>query len=256
MPYLRPSYKAAAAYLEMFGKPSPLRVAAGRLLVFVSGSLGTLLLAFAAMNDAILLHVKIGQWNLLWYAGVLGACFSAGKGMLPKAASPHFGLARRNLVEDMDAALETVAVHTHYLPDSWRGKGSDDRTKKTFLSMFAFKAHHFAMEILSIMIAPLVLCVSLPRCADDLCKFVRDSKVEVPGVGDVVGFSTFDFDAFEDENWIGKGDLSKNAKISKCVTGEGKLANNRPKTRHGKMEKSFWNFKVGSGMLIQILSSS
>jgi len=240
---MEPSYKSAAAYLDMFSRPSPFKVALGRLLVFISGSLGTLLLAFAAMNDAILLHVKIGQWNLLWYAGVLGVCFSVGKSMLPKSTSQHFGHARRNLINDMNVELETLAMHTHYLPDSWRGKGWNDKTKQAFAPMFQFKANHFAMEILSIIAAPLILCLSLPRCADKLCKFVRDSKVEVPGVGDVVGYSTFDFDSFEDENWRGKGDLDQSSKISIRDTGEGMKVNDRPKSRHGKMEKSFFNFK-------------
>eukprot|EP00581_Thalassiosira_minuscula_P013305 CAMPEP_0183714190 /NCGR_PEP_ID=MMETSP0737-20130205/8809_1 /TAXON_ID=385413 /ORGANISM="Thalassiosira miniscula, Strain CCMP1093" /LENGTH=939 /DNA_ID=CAMNT_0025943095 /DNA_START=322 /DNA_END=3141 /DNA_ORIENTATION=- len=243
---MEPSYKSAAAYLDMFGRPSPFKVALGRLLVFVSGSLGTLLLAFAAMNDAILLHVKIGQWNLLWYAGVLGVCFSVGKGMIPKSTSPHFGHARRNLIDDMNSELEKLATHTHYLPDSWRGKGWHDRTKKAFAPMFQFKANHFAMEILSIMAAPLVLCVSLPRCAEKLCRFVRDSRVEVPGVGDMVGYSTFDFDSFEDENWRGRSHMDHSSKLSirGGSSGDGTIKiNDRPKSRHGKMEKSFFNFK-------------
>ena len=264
----------------MFGRPSPFKVALGRLLVFVSGSLGTLLLLFAAINDAILLHVKIGNWNLreftkigrsvvyflhfslmeaiipndrpfhssttntttVWYAGVLGASFSIGKGMLPKANSPYFGHARRNLLNDMNLELEKLATHTHFLPDAWRGKGWDDKTKKEFAPMFQFKANLFVHEILSIIAAPIILCVSLPRCAEKLCRFVRDSKVEVPGVGDVVGYATFDFDSFEDENWRGKGDLEKSSKIS-IRDSRGIRVNNRPKSRHGKMEKSFFNFK-------------
>ena len=241
---IAPSYKSASAYIDMFGRPSPLKVAVGRLLVFVSGSLGTLLLTFAAINDAILLHVKIGQWNLLWFAGIVAACFSVGKGMLPDVNNPHLGHARRNLINDMNLELENLATFTHFLPDSWRGKAADDKTKKLFSSMFQYKANHFAMEILSIMAAPLILCVSLPRCADKLCSFVRDSKVEVPSVGDVVGYSTFDFDSFEDENWRGKGDLDHSSRVYLGNTDElAHNANDRPKSRHGKMEKSFFNFK-------------
>jgi len=240
---MEPSYKSASAYLDLFGRPSPFKVALARLLVFISGSLGTLLLAFATMNDAILLHVKIGDRNLLWYAGMLGACFSVGKGMLPKSTNPHFGHARRNLIDDMNSELEKLATHTHFLPDFWRGRAADARTKKAFASMFKFKASLFADEILSIMVAPIILCVSLPRCADKLCKFVRESKVEVPSLGDVVGYSTFDFDSFEDENWTGKC-LEQSSKLSIRDTGERLFkVSDRPKTRHGKMEKSFFNFK-------------
>ena len=42
-------------------------------LVLVGGSLGAVLLVFAALNNVFLLHFKIGDWNLLvWYVGVLG----------------------------------------------------------------------------------------------------------------------------------------------------------------------------------------
>ena len=228
---IEPSYKSASAYLEMFSKPSPLAVVVGRILVFVSGSFGTLLLVFAAINDAILLHVKVGQWNLLWYAGIMGASFSLGKALLPKSDNPYFSRSRRNMMNDMSVELEKVSSHTHFLPDSWRGKGSDDKIKKEFSAMFQYKANHFAMEIASIIVAPLILCVSLPRCADEICNFVRESKVEVSGVGDVVGFSTFDFDSYEDENWSDKVEQSDGV-------------NTRPKTKHGKMEKSFFNFKT------------
>jgi autophagy-related protein 9 len=230
---MEPSYKTASTYLEMFSKPSPLAVAVGRILVFVSGSLGTLLLLFAAINDAILLHVKIGNWNLLWYAGVLGASFSIGKALLPKSNNPYYCRTRRNMMHDMNVELEKVASHTHFLPDSWRGKGWDDKTKKEFSAMFQYKANHFAMEVASIVVAPIILCVSLPRCADKICKFVRESKVEVRAAGDVVGFSTFDFDSFEDENWSDKDEQN-----------DGIAVITRPKTRHGKMEKSFFNFKT------------
>ena len=243
----RPSYKHASNYLEMFSKPSALSIATGRLLVFISGSLGTLLLALAAINDAILLHVKIGSWNLLWYAGVLGAAFSIGKSLLPKATNPYCGYYRRNLSMDMNAELEKIATHTHYFPEEWRGRACDDATKKAFSEMFQFKAAHFAREILSIVVAPLILCISLPRSADGLCNFVRDSKVEVPGAGEVVGYSTFDFDVFEDENWADKGTLDEASwgeSNSQQGGRERKLKNGRPKSKHGKMEKSFFTFKV------------
>jgi hypothetical protein len=125
----------------------------------------------------------------------------------------------------MNLELETIATHTHYLPEDWRGKACEDRTKKVFSAMFQYKAGHFANEILSIVVAPLILCISLPRCAERLCNFVRDSKVEVVGIGDVVGFSTFDFDTFEDENWsirvrtcgMNRGRLGRRASLSMAV---------------------------------------
>jgi hypothetical protein len=64
------------------------------------------LFAFAAMNDAILLHVKVADWNLLWYAGVVGMAFSFGKAMIPNVdAQPH---SSRNLFAEIDEAPPVV----------------------------------------------------------------------------------------------------------------------------------------------------
>ena len=60
---LVPSYAVADDYLKLFG-PNEFVAAAGRIVVFVAGSLGAVLFVFAAINDAILLHVKIADWNL------------------------------------------------------------------------------------------------------------------------------------------------------------------------------------------------
>ena len=52
--------------------------------MLMGGSLGAVLLVFAALNNAILLHFKISNWNLLvWYVGVLSIIYSTGKAMLP-----------------------------------------------------------------------------------------------------------------------------------------------------------------------------
>ena len=52
--------------------------------MLVGGSLGAVLLVFAALNNAFLIRFKIGDWNLIvWYVGVLGIIYSTGKAMLP-----------------------------------------------------------------------------------------------------------------------------------------------------------------------------
>ena len=111
---LGPSYEAAEEYLNLFA-PVSLLNSVGRVLVFLSGSLGAVCLALAALNDASLLDVKLGHWNLLWYVGILGVGYSVGKGMLPKITVAE--RYRRNLFAEMDAALEKITHHTHYYPE-------------------------------------------------------------------------------------------------------------------------------------------
>lgn len=246
---LSSSYKAAEGYLFLFGQ-NEVVVALGRILVFIGGSLGALLFAFAAMNDAILLHVKIADWNLLWYAGVVGVVYSAGKAMLPTAeAQPR---SSRNLFAEIDDALANVATYTHHYPDTWRGRGWDQSTYKAFSTMFKYKAQLFMMEVASVFLAPYILCVSLARCADPICEFVLATKADVPGAGEVCGYATFDFDRYSDEMWEGRTLGTKEAMFGTLTesilrTGNVEEATRqfpKPKMRHGKMEKSFFSFKT------------
>jgi autophagy-related protein 9 len=209
--------------------------------VFLSGSIIAVLLSFAAINDAILLHVKISQWNLLWFVGMLSVAFSVGKGMLPnEEIHPPYSF---NLHAEMEAALAKVAVYTHYFPDTWRKRSWKKETQTDFSALFQHKSRLFVSEILSTLCAPYVLCISLPRCATNICAFVHKTKVELPGLGETCGYSCFDFDAFQDENWEGR-------QLGVAVVEEDThsiiFSSDKPKTRQGKMEKSFFSFKVGS----------
>ena len=252
---LAPSYQGSEEYIKLFSQNAAI-TSLGRALVFVSGSLGAVLLAFAAINDAILLHVKLGQWNLLWYVGILGVVYSIGKSLLPE--SKVHRPSTRNAYAEMDAALAKVATYTHYYPEVWQKRGADRATYSAFSNMFQYKAKLFAMEILSVIFAPIVLCFSLPHCADHICSLVQKVKIDVPGVGDVCGYSVFDFDAFEDESWESNrpaaasvvqsqsddeasGDVPRRRKRS---LEEQMRLDSRPKTRMGKMQKSFFTFKA------------
>jgi autophagy-related protein 9 len=215
-------------------------------LVFLSGSIIAVLLSFAAINDAILLHVKISQWNLLWYVGMFSVAFSIGKGMLPnEEIHPPYSF---NLHAEMESALSKVAVYTHYFPDTWRKRSWKKETQSDFSALFQHKSRLFASEILSTLLAPYVLCVSLPRCATNICAFVHKTKVELPGLGEICGYSCFDFDAFHDENWEGRqlGVTYAEEEAHSFI-----FSYDKPKTRQGKMEKSFFSFKVGNYSMIR-----
>jgi len=245
---LEPSYKATENYLNLFTQ-SEIVTTIGRILALLGGSLGAVLLVFAAINDAILLHVKIGDWNLLWYVGMLGVIYSTGKAMLPDPKiHPRY---TRNLFAEIDNCLSHVAVHTHFFPDIWNGRGWEKSVYNQVSAMFMYKAKLFAFEVVSVILAPIVLCVSLPRCAESICEFVMAIKAEVPGAGEVCGYATFDFDKFGDETWegrtMGKADLSGSISASVHEMHDVEAAirlHPTPKAFMGKMEKSFFSFKA------------
>ena len=249
---LEPSYQAAEDYLKLFA-PSAFISSIGRILVFLSGSLGAVCVALAAVNDAILLHVKIGNWNLLWYVGMLGVAYSIGKSMLPdNTVIPKY---HHNLFAEMDARLIQVSNHTHYHPEFWKKRGWDNIIKGAFSELFQYKVKLFVVEVVSIIVAPFILCYSLPPRAMDICSFVQTVKSEVPGTGDHCGFATFDFEHFQDDNWEGEHSNDDNSTDGHAVetSGSGRNRNSfyskfspsqRPKPKMGKMEKSFFNFKT------------
>lgn len=267
---MEPSYDAAEKYLKLF-RQNEIITAIGRILVFLGGSLGAVLFAFAAMNDAILLHVKIADWNLLWYAGVVAATYSTGKAMLPSEEKKNpTRTYHTNLSQEMDLALEQVAKHTHHYPDVWKGRGWDKTTTyKAFKKMYQYKAKLFAIELASIVVAPVILCISLPRCAERICDFILAIRAEVAGAGDMCGYSTFDFDKFGDELWEGKtlGRSVENLQqavaaaqqrnpppvvtgsLTESIMQSGNVLESTqqfpiPRAKEGKMEKSFFSFKA------------
>jgi autophagy-related protein 9 len=185
---LAPSYQAAEDYLKLFTQ-SEIVTTVGRILVFCGGSCGAVLFVFAAMNDAILLHVKIADWNLLWYAGMVGIVYSIGKALLPNGNAGQPRRYVRNMYAEMDAALHQVATHTHYYPQVWRARGWDkSSTHKCFSAMFQYKAQLFVHQVMSAILAPYILCVSLPQCSEAICEFVLAVKTELPAeAGEVCG---------------------------------------------------------------------
>jgi autophagy-related protein 9 len=147
-----------------------------------------------------------------------------------------------------------VSKYTHYHPDIWRRRGWNKETHSAFSSMFQYKAQLFAMEVTSVIVAPYVLCVSLAKCAEPICEFVLATRAEVPGAGDVCGFSTFDFENYGDELWEGgtigtEGTDPFAESLSESIMRLGSVEEAtrrfpKPKAREGKMEKSFFSFKV------------
>ena len=179
---LEPSYEAAEKYLMLFGQ-SEWKAALGRLCVFIGGAFGFVLLLLGFVNDAILLHVQLWGRNLLWYAGIAGVIYGIGKALIPaKEAQPSV---TRNLFDDMDIALKNVSTHTHYYPESWKGKGWDPHVCNAFGQMFDSKVKLFIWELAAFVCAPYILYVKLSKCAPAICEFCLLIKARIPGHGDV-----------------------------------------------------------------------
>jgi autophagy-related protein 9 len=96
-------------------------------------------------------------------------------------------------VFDPENLMEEVIHYTHYMPDEWKGQLHSKNTHTKFGELFNLKVVFFAQELTSVLLTPLVLWYSLPRCAPAIIDFFRDFTVHVDGRGYVCSFAEFDF---------------------------------------------------------------
>lgn len=212
----------ADAYLKMF--PRPVLAAASRCIAFAAGAVVATLVALAAVlegGDALLLNVHFGDRPLLWYVGAFSAILALARSFDDTEAHKYYNDA------DYDAAMVKVAEHTHCFPDEWRGKCHSVDVADAFRRAFRYKVWLFIDEIASVVFAPLVLCFSLPRCAEDVIRFINENTVDVDGFGQLLGQSLFDFDRYGDPRY---GGAPQGSTTQPTVS--------------GKMEKSYLNFKL------------
>ncbi|KAL0562376.1 autophagy protein atg9, partial [Marasmius crinis-equi] len=120
-----------------------------------------------------------------------------------------------------------VITYTHYMPDNWKDQLHSKRVHQEFGELFAMKILIFVEELLSVVLTPFILWLSLPQCAPATIDFFREFTVHVDGRGYVCSFAEFNFERHG------------NVKFGAPTEVEDK----RMVSNEGKMEKSFLNFK-------------
>ncbi|KAI8886343.1 APG9-domain-containing protein [Backusella circina FSU 941] len=223
------SYEPANLYINQFPKEKTVLLA--RFVSFIAGSFAGVLALFSLFDSEALLNFEIvPNGTVLFFLGITGTVFAITRGMIPDD----------NQVFEPEKLLRQVVEHTHYLPNEWRQKLHTDQVRGEFCELFDYKVAIFLQELLSVIFAPLVLCLSLPTCAEQIISFFREFTVHVEGLGYVCSFAQFDFErhgnvkygvpgpVVDDEYYLSKG---------------------------GKMEKSFLNFKVKWNVLYCLFHS-
>jgi autophagy-related protein 9 len=231
------SYMHANAYLEQF--PKPVLDSAMHLVRFLSGSLIAVMLLMTVLEDGVLLYVKLWDRNLLWYVGVLSAVYAFGRAAAPRRKE-------RVPAEAMEETLLELAAHTHYMPERWRGKSHRISVCREMGRLFQYKANLLLYELVGVLVAPMVLCVSLPRCALSIIDFIVDHTVELDGIGSVCSFSLFDFRRHGNEDYGAPPAAAPAPSSAPGAAGTSQAPTPRPArdtTEQGKMEKSFLNFQ-------------
>ncbi len=176
------SYPFASRYLEQFPKDKTIQVS--KFVAFVTGALASVLALASVIDPELFLAFEITpERTVLFYLGVFGTVWAVAGGIVPE----------ENLVFDPEYALTNVADYTHYLPNHWRNRLHTNEVRADFATLYKMKLVIFLEEIVSIIITPLILWFSLPKCSDRLIDFFREFTVHVDGLGYVCSFAVFDF---------------------------------------------------------------
>lgn len=176
------SYPAAESYVDQFPKHKTAEFA--RFVSFVASSLLAVLVVGSIIDYELLMVFQLRDGlNALACMTALTTIYAIARGMIPE----------ENTVYDPEWSICQVIQHTHYMPDHWKDNLHSDKVKLDFLSLYKLKMTIFVEELLSVILTPFVLWVSLPKCSDRIIDFFREFTVHVDGVGYVCSFAVFNF---------------------------------------------------------------
>ncbi|KAI5296532.1 autophagy protein atg9 [Ascosphaera acerosa] len=224
---LNMSYPFASMYVDQFPKDKTVQLA--RFVSFVAGAIASVLALASVIDPELFLGFEITpDRTVLFYLGLFGSVWAGARGMVPE----------KTLVFDPEYAIREVISYTHYLPSHWKHKLHSDDVKREFALLYQMKVVVFLQEILSMIIAPLVLCFSLPRCSEQIIDFFREFTIHVDGLGYICSFAEFAFQKGTGPNAHVQTDASTGA-------GAGGKADPRSdyySTKDNKMLASYFGF--------------
>jgi autophagy-related protein 9 len=175
-------YAFANRYLDQFPKDKTNQLL--RFAAFVMGSLAAILGVVTLVDPDLFLGFEIsGKTSLFWLS-----IFSTLAVLCRNAATDE-----DDDLWDPEVAMNAVIVHSHYYPDSWKGRLHSDEVRQEFSSMYKLEALLFLEDIIGTLLTPWLLMYNLPSRADRLVDFFREFTIHVDGLGTVCSYAVFDF---------------------------------------------------------------
>ncbi|KAJ3362840.1 autophagy protein atg9 [Allomyces javanicus] len=168
-------------YLSQF--PSERTSIIARLVSFLLGSVGGVMLVFTVLYPDLLLHLEITpERTPVFWLGLIGSVLAVTRGMrTPDAAAAY----------DPEHRLHEVVAHTHYCPPRWSAKPYAESVRAEVAGLFPPRPVLYVNELVGLFVAPLVLGWTLPMRARQVVDFLFDHTVYVPGLGYVYDGATF-----------------------------------------------------------------
>lgn len=181
---LNRAYRPASKYMSIF--TSPVMTVIAKNVTFITGSVLAVLLSLTVLDEDVL-----SMEHVLTMITVLGAVVAVVRVFIPD----------ENLVWCPETLLTAVLAHTHYRPDSWRGRAHTQTTRAEMAQLFQYRAVHILEELISPVLTPYILCFHMRHRALDIVDFYRNFTIDVTGVGDVCSFAQMDVRKHGNPTW-------------------------------------------------------
>ncbi|KAG7667053.1 hypothetical protein Ndes2526B_g04460 [Nannochloris sp. 'desiccata'] len=180
---LQAGHAAATTYVAQFPNHAVSHIA--RFIAFITGSFAAVLIALTLADERLLEYDFAAGRQTLWWLGLLGVILAVSRALIIEPSLSAF---------DPEFALLEVAAHTHYLPRHWRGgRAHTLEVQEEFQSLFRYRTFLLVEELVSVLLTPVLLWYSLPRCAGAILRFVDGNTTSIEGVGDVFTQAAFRF---------------------------------------------------------------
>ncbi|KAJ3575490.1 hypothetical protein NPX13_g4013 [Xylaria arbuscula] len=179
---LKMSYPYAKHYMDQF--PKRKTESAARTVQFFTGGLIAVIALVGFSDPEMFVDFEIFPgMNAFAFAAILTTTWAVARGMISEESD----------VFDPEYAMKSVIDFTHYEPDHWKGRLHSFDVKTEFADLYKPRIVIFLEEILGVLVTPLILYFSLPKCSDQIVDFFREFTVHVDGLGYVCSFAVFDF---------------------------------------------------------------
>jgi autophagy-related protein 9 len=222
------SYPYAKHYVDQF--PKLKTESAARTIRFMSGAVIAILAIVGFSDPEMFVDFEIFPGlNALAFLAICTTTWAVAQGQISED----------NNVFDPEYSMRNVIDFTHYEPDQWKGRLHSYEVKAEFDVLYKLKVVIFLEEVLGILVTPLILFFSLPKCADQIVDFFREFTIHVDGLGYVCSFAIFDFQR-DPRNTRQQGTAS-DAREDYYATKHNKMA----ASMHGFLDNYVYNPRTG-----------
>ncbi|KAI1759264.1 APG9-domain-containing protein [Hypoxylon sp. FL1150] len=214
---LNMSYPFAKHYIDQF--PKKKTESAARTVQFFTGALIAVMALVGFSDPEMFVDFEVFPgMNGFAFLALLTSAWAVARGMISE----------ENNVFDPEFAMQSVVDYTHYQPDQWKGRLHSYDVKAEFSELYKSRIVIFLEEIVCVLVTPLILLFSLPKCSDQIIDFFREFTIHVDGLGYVCSFAVFNF--------------QKDQRTSKPQGNLNDAREDYYSTKHGKMHASVIGF--------------